>query len=162
MRRLHVGLVTVLAAGVLVPATAQAQAPAKSVTALGTAPAKVTPKNRRSNASIKAALEAADVVARPKALAAARERAAELAQTGGLVLGGIVAVSDVPASPFGPFNSYALQGTFGLGKFCGVVRVYHTRRDSNGRIRRVPGRRHRVCRFPSQISVSLSVTFAAT
>jgi hypothetical protein len=161
MRRLKVGLTAALAAGLLVPA-AQAQAPAKSVSAIGTASVKVTPTDRKSNASIKAAVEAADASARPKALAAARERATELAQTAGLTLGGILSVGDAPASPFGPYFAYGQQGTFGLGKYCGVVRSFHIKRDSNGRIHRVAGRRHRICRVPPQVVTSLTVTFAAS
>jgi uncharacterized protein YggE len=161
--RLKLGLASVLAtAAALAPAAAQAQAPAKSVTAIGTGTAKVTPNDRKSNASIKAAIDRADAAARPKAMAAARERGVELAQSAGLTLGAIVAVAETPPSPFGPFNTYGLQGTFGPGKYCGVVRAFHIRRDSRGVIHRVAGRRHRACRFPSQDSVSLSVTFAAT
>jgi hypothetical protein len=161
MRGFHAGLTAVLAAGLLVP-VAQAQAPAKSVTAIGTASVKVKPNNRKDNASIKAAVERADASARPKAIAAAQERATELAQTAGLTLGGIVSVAEAPPSPFGPFFAYGQQGTFGLGKYCGNVRTFHARRDSKGRIHRVAGRRHKVCRVPAQSVTSLSVTFAAS
>ena len=83
----------VAAAALLPAAAAQAQAPAKSVTAIGTGTAKVTPSDRKSNASIKAAIDRADAAARPKAIAATRERAGVLAQTAGLTLGAIVAVA---------------------------------------------------------------------
>ena len=122
----------------------------------------VKPEDRKSNASIKAAVEAADASARPKALAEARERAAELAQVAGLTLGAITSISDAPAAPFyGPYP-YALQGTFGPGKYCGITRSSHLRRDSNGRLHRVLGKRHRVCRVPPAVTVSLTVTFAAS
>jgi hypothetical protein len=150
------------ATAVLVPA-AGAQAPAKSVTTIGASTAGVKPADRKSNASIKAAVDAADASARPKAIVAARERATELAQAAGLVLGAITSVSDAPALPYyGPFGApYALQGTFGPGRFCGQVRTWHRVRGSDGRLRRVLGKRHRVCRIPPSVTVSLTVTFAA-
>ena len=163
--RWQIGLATVAAAALLGVPAADAQAPpAKSVTTLGIGTAKVTPKDRKSNASIKEAVEAADESARPKAIAEARERATELAQAAGLTLGGITAVSEASSFPYyGPFGApYGLQGTFGPGKYCGNVRSSHLKRDSNGRVHRVLGKRHRVCRFPSTLSVQLTVTFAAT
>jgi uncharacterized protein YggE len=164
--RWQLGLATVAAAALLVPAAdAQAPAaPAKSVTTLGIASVSVKPEDRKSNASIKEAVEAADDAARPKAIASARERATELAQAAGLTLGGITSVSEASNAPYyGPFGvPYALQGTFGPGKYCGQVRSSRLVRDSNGRTRRVFGKRHRVCRVPPNVTVSLTVTFAAT
>ena len=162
--RWQIGLAAVTAAAMLVP-TAKAQAPpAKSVTTIGIGTASVTPKDRKDNASIKEAVEAADTAARPKAIASARERAGELAQAAGLTLGGITSVSEASQVPYyGPFGvPYALQGTFGPGKFCGTIRTSHVKRDSNGHVHRVLGKRHRICRFPSTINVSLTVTFAAS
>ena len=163
--RWQIGLGTVAAAAVLAVPAAEAQAPpVKSVTTIGIGTASVTPKDRKSNASIKEAVDAADGAARPKAIASARERATELAQAAGLTLGGITSVSEASQFPYyGPFGPpYALQGTFGPGKFCGTIRTSHLKRDSNGRVHRVLGKRHRVCRFPSTINVSLTVTFAAS
>lgn len=162
--RWQVGLAALVAAAVLVPA-AEAQAPAKSVTTVGAASVSVKPADRKSNASIKAAVDAADASARPKAIANARERAGELAQSAGLTLGAITSVSEAPAVPFyfGPYGAaYGLQGTFGPGKFCGVTRTSHLKRLSNGQTRRVLGKRHRVCRIPPNVTVSVTVTFAAT
>jgi hypothetical protein len=162
--RWQIGLAAVAAAAMLV-GTAEAQAPpAKSVTTIGIGTASVKPKDRKDNASIKEAVEAADTAARPKAIASARERATELAQAAGLTLGGITTVSEASNVPYyGPFGvPYALQGTFGPGKFCGTTRTSHLKRDSKGRLRRVLSKPHRVCRFPSTINVSLTVTFAAT
>jgi hypothetical protein len=158
------GLAAVAAAGVLAPAAyGQAPAPAKSVTTIGAASVSVKPQDRKSNASIKAAIEAADTSARPKAVAQARERAAQLAQTAGLVLGPITSISDAPSLPFyGPFSQpYALQGTFGPGKFCGQVRSIRRKRGSDGKFRIVRGKPHRACRVPPSVTVSLTVTFAA-
>jgi Protein of unknown function (DUF541) len=165
--RWQIGLSAVAAAALLGVPAADAQAPAapaKSVTTIGVGAGSVKPKDRKSNASIKEAVEAADAAARPKAIAEARERATELAQAAGLTLGGITSVSEASQVPYyGPFGvPYALQGTFGPGKFCGTIRTSRRVRDSNGNFRRVPGKRHRVCRFPSTINVSLTVTFAAT
>jgi uncharacterized protein YggE len=163
--RWQTGLAAVAAAAMLGVPTADAQAPpAKAVTTSGIGSASVKPKDRKSNASIKEAVEAADAAARPKAITAARERATELAQAAGLTLGGITSVSEASQFPYyGPFGGpYALQGTFGPGKFCGTIRSSHIKRDSNGNVRRVPGKRRRVCRFPSTLNVSLTVTFAAS
>ncbi len=163
--RWKVGLAAVAASAVLgVPAAGAQAPPAKSVTTIGVGSASVTPKDRKSNASIKEAVEAADASARPKAITAARERATELAQAAGLTLGGITSVSEASNFPYyGPFGvPYALQGSFGPGKYCGTVRSAHLKRDSNGRLHRVLGKRHRICRIPPTVSVSLTVTFAAS
>jgi uncharacterized protein YggE len=162
--RWQLGLATVVATALLVPAAGAQAPPAKSVTTIGIGTASVTPKDRKSNASIKEAVEAADDAARPKAIASARERATELAQAAGLTLGAITSVSEAPTLPYyGPFGApYGLQGTFGPGKYCGNVRTSHLKRDSNGRTHRVLGKPHRVCRFPHTLNVSLTVTFAAS
>jgi uncharacterized protein YggE len=160
--KVQVGLAAAVAAVALVPA-AQAQAPAKSVTASGIGSVSVKPDDKTSNASIKAAVEAAEASAQPKAIAAAREDATRLATASGLTLGGIVSISDVPATPpyfYGPFYPYT--GTFGPGKYCGVVRSSHLKRLANGRLQRVLGKRHRICRIPPNVTVTLSVTFAAS
>jgi hypothetical protein len=161
--RWQIGLAAVAAAGVLAPA-AHAQAPAKSVTTLGAATVSVKPENRKSSTSIAAAVEAADASARPKAVAEARERAAQLAQTGGLVLGAITSISDAPTIPYyGPYGlPYPFQGTFGPGKYCGTVRTVHRKRGSDGKLHTVRGKPHRVCRVPPNVTVSLTVTFAAS
>jgi hypothetical protein len=164
--RWQIGLATAAATALLAVPAAEAQAPpAKSVTTIGIGTASVKPKDRKSNASIKEAVEAADAAARPKAIASARERATELAQAAGLTLGGITSVSEATNGfpYYGPFGTpYALQGTFGPGKFCGTIRTSRIRRDANGNVHRVLGKRHRVCRFPSTINVWLTVTFAAS
>jgi uncharacterized protein YggE len=162
--RWQIGLAAVAAAAMLVPAARAQAPPAKSITTIGIGTASVKPKDRKSNASIKEAVEAGDAAARPKAIASARERATELAQSAGLALGGITSVSEASNFPYyGPYGApYGLQGTFGPGKFCGTVRSAHLKRDSKGNLHRVLGKRHRVCRFPSTINVSLTVTFAAS
>jgi hypothetical protein len=162
--RWQIGLAAVMAAALLVPAADAQAPPAKSVTTIGVASVSVKPSDRKDNASIKEAVEAADAAARPKAIASARERAGELAQAAGLTLGGVTSVSEASTFPYyGPFGvPYGLQGTFGPGKYCGQVRSSHIKRDANGRAHRVFGKRHRICRVPPTVTVSLTVTFAAT
>jgi uncharacterized protein YggE len=158
----RVGLVAAVAAATLVPA-AQAQAPAKSVTASGIGTATVTPEDKTSNSSIKEAVEAAEAAAQPKAIADARASATRLAAAAGLTLGGIVSVSDVASGVpiyYGPYFPYT--GTFGPGKYCGRVRTAHTKHLANGKIKRVLGKPHTVCRIPPNVTVAVSVEFAAS
>jgi hypothetical protein len=77
----------------------------------------------------------------------------------GLALGDVISVSETPPSPFGgPFSE--TEGTFGSGRFCGRIRRSVVRRI-NGERRRVI-RSRRVCSFPSRISSSVTVTYAAS
>ena len=150
----------VVAAG-LPAAPALAQQPAgKSVQVVGVGEADVRPSNRRNNASIQRAVDAAKEAALPRAFRAARARADELARLSGMTLGDVIAVSDVPASPYGPFGFGPVEGYFGPGRWCGTIRRSVVRRV-DGRRRRVT-RARRACRFPPEVYVSLTVTFAAT
>jgi orotidine-5'-phosphate decarboxylase len=95
--------------------------------------------------------------------AAAREAATRLAAASGLTLGGIVSVSDAPVVPFyyGPY--YAYTGTFGPGKFCGRIRTPIRRRTASGRLRFTGRfRSHFGCRIPSEVSQTVSATFAVS
>lgn len=65
-----------------------------SVTATGTGEVKVTPANPYSNASIVAAVEAAERAATPAAMDAAHARAELYAEDAGLTLGGMLSVTD--------------------------------------------------------------------
>jgi uncharacterized protein YggE len=153
--------VAVVAVGVPAgPAVAQQPAAGKSVQVNGVGEADVTPTNRRNNASIQRAVERAEAAALPRAFGAARARADELARLSGLTLGEIIAVSDVPASPYGPFGFGPFEGTFGPGRWCGTIRRPVFRRVE-GRRRRVGTRTRRVCHFPPEVYVSLTVTYAA-
>ena len=153
-------LAALLATALLAPA-AQAQAPAgKSITAIGVGTAKVEPEDRRSNASITAAVRAAREAALPRALEDGRLGAIELAQATGMGLGGLTAVADTPSTPYGPFG-YESEGTFGPGRWCGEVRRPRYR-VVDGRRRRAGSRTRRVCHFPRQISRQVTVTYAAT
>jgi uncharacterized protein YggE len=139
---------------------AAAQQPATTLTASGSAQVKPEPQNRRSEASIRRAVDAANAEALPKAVADARGKAADLAAAAGLRLGPLVSISDAPANGF-PFY-FPQNGTFGNGRFCGAVRNRRTV-VRNGVPRRVPARgTHRVCRVPSQVVTSVSLTFSVT
>ena len=141
--------IALLAVGLLllVPAAASAQTPA-TLTASGVGEADVSPADRNDEASIRAAVEAANAKALPLAIADARTRAAALATAAGVTLGPLVAISDSGQPNYGPF--YLSRGTFGNGRFCGQVR--NTRvvvRDGRRRRVRAPGT-HRVCRVPPE------------
>jgi Protein of unknown function (DUF541) len=144
---------------VLLPASAAAQQPARTVEATGVASAKVqAPKDRTHEAPIRAAVEAAEKKAVPLAMADARSKAALLAQLSGLTLGAVVSVSDTNPSPYGPF----FYGTFGPDRFCGTIRTTVFKRGKDGKRHRVGTRTRHTCRVPSTVTSTLTVTFAAT
>lgn len=155
---------SVLAAGALT-ATASAQAPPAgpgTVAAIGTASVKPTPDNATSNASILAAVREARRDAIPRAVADARNRAVLLAAAGDLKLGALISIEDsASGSPF-YFSPYGQEGTFGPGKFCGMVNRYRTTRTASGAVRRTRIGRIRRCRIPTQITATVTVTFATT
>jgi hypothetical protein len=156
-------LIASLAICVLSASSAQAQTPAgKSVAAQGVASVKVVaPKDRAHEGPIRAAVEAAEAKALPRAIANAREKATELARLSGLTLGAVVSISDVQAAPYGPF--FGFYGTFGPDRFCGTVRtaVFRTEKQT-GKRKRVGSRSRHTCRVPSTITSAVTVTFAAT
>jgi uncharacterized protein YggE len=141
--------------GVAAPA-ASAQAP-PTITATGSATAKPDPTDRKSDSSIREAVEAANAKALPQAIAEAREHAGELATAAGMRLGALISIADAPATGYPFIYSF---GTFGNGKFCGQVRNTHTV-VRNGVRRRVAGNgTHKVCRVPPTVVASVSLTFA--
>jgi Protein of unknown function (DUF541) len=145
----------------LLPASAAAQAPAgRTVAATGVASVKVkAPSDRTHEAPIRAAVEAAEEKALPRALADARGKAAELAKLSGLTLGGVVSISDAATSPYGPFGFY---GSFGPDRFCGTIRTAVFKRGKDGKRHRVGSRTRHTCRVPAIVTSTLTVTFAAT
>jgi hypothetical protein len=157
-RRLLVLVSTAALAGVAGPAGAQQPAEQRTVSAIGTGTARVRPADRHDNASIRRAVAGAQKKALPRALAAARKDAGALAAGTGLTLGAVVSVAETAPSPFGYYDDSA--GSFGPGRYCGRLRVSVLRRI-DGRRRRVV-RTRRVCRFPSQIVSSVTVTYAAS
>jgi hypothetical protein len=141
-------------------AHAQQPAPARTVAAQGAASAKVKPpSDRKHEAPIRAAVEAAEAKALPRAIDDARHKAADLARLSGLTLGAIVSISDAPTSPYGPF--FGFYGTFGPDRFCGTIRTAVFKRDKNGKRRRVGSRTRHTCRVPPTVTSTVTVTFAA-
>ncbi len=154
-------LLVVSSVAVLLPASAHAQqpAPGRTVEATGVASVKVkAPSDRTHEAPIRAAVDAAEDKALPRALADARGKAADLARLSGLTLGAIVSISDTPSSPYGPF----FYGSFGPDRFCGTIRTPVFKRGKDGKRHRVGTRTRHTCRVPPTVTSTLSVTFAAT
>ncbi|HWI73747.1 MAG TPA: SIMPL domain-containing protein [Baekduia sp.] len=160
-----VAVVAVLAfvAGCLA-AVANAQtpvaAPQRTIVADGDAIAKVTPKDKKSNASIVAAIAKAEKEALPRAYKDAQEEAAGLAQVAGVTLGTLLTISnEPPTSPyFGPYG--ATTGTFGPDLYCGNIRTRSVKIDKNGKRHYGKFRTHRTCRFPSTLSRTVELTYA--
>ena len=137
------------------PATADQT---KSVTATGSAQTKVIPKNRQSNSSIAAAVEAAHQAGIPAALKDAHSYAMKYAKAAGLTLGTIQSVSDASNNGFayGP-----VFGPFGPNQYCGTVHrpIFKVVAGK----RRVVGTKkvHR-CIVPQFEVTVLTVTYAAS
>lgn len=131
------------------------------MTAIGTAEVRPTPTDRDNNDAIRRAVRAAEREAIPLAVAAARARAVEIGFAGGLRVGAVVSMAETTPVPFyGPFD---VRGTFGPGRFCGDVGRYRIVRGANGRIvRRIRTGTRRLCRVPSRVAASVSVTYAAS
>jgi hypothetical protein len=150
-------------AGALALAAAPSALAQGTITATGNGQSAVSPQHRKDNASIAKAVAGAYTAALPKAIADAREDATALAQATGLPLGGLLSVSDGPATGgpyFFPYGSSQVLGTFGPGKFCGNVHTAVFRTNKSGR-RVVTGHRtHRTCRIPSSITRTVTLTFA--
>jgi uncharacterized protein YggE len=141
-------------------APSQAQQPAPTLTASGIGEVKPEPENRKSDASIRKAVEEANAQALPKAMDSARAHAADLATAAGMTLGPLIAISDTQNNGY-PYY-FVQNGTFGNGRFCGQVRNTRTV-VRNGVRRRVAGKgTRRVCRVPPRIYASVSLTFSVT
>jgi uncharacterized protein YggE len=138
-------------------ATAQTSATATGGRVLvvdGSASIRVRPRNRRSSASIRAALATARMAAGPAALKDAMTDASRLSRITGVTGAGLFAIAEVRR----PFEDPGI-GSFGPGRFCGNVRRAIARRDPRtGRrriVRRVTTRR---CFYPTSATVALRVT----
>jgi hypothetical protein len=161
MSRSRCLLVASSVAAMLSPASALAQQPApdRTVGATGVASVKVkAPSDRTHEAPIRAAVEAAEKKALPRAVAEARSKAVDLARLSGLTLGAVISVSDTSSSVYGPF----FYGTFGPGRFCGTIRTSVFRRGEDGKRHRVGTRTRHTCRVPPTVTSTVTVTFAAT
>lgn len=131
---------------------------APTVTSVGTSRIKPTPVDNNSDASIRKAVEEAEDKALPRAIAEARSYATKLATASGLRLGPLQSISNTPGGGF--FFGYGPQGgTFPDGHFCGQVPKVKFVVANGRRTRKVLGK-HRVCRVPSSVSVTVSVTYA--
>ena len=157
-----VGLIAtaaVVLAAALFPAAVSAQTPAATtLTAAGTGQTAPKPDDRKSESSIREAVEAAEAAALPKAVAEAKTHAVALAAAAGLTLGALISISDAPSNSY-PFY-YGLP-TFPNGHYCGNVRRFKTVvRD--GKRRRVSAGTRRTCRIPPQVVSSVQLTYAVT
>jgi uncharacterized protein YggE len=115
----------------------------------GIAAAPVLPEDRRSSPSIGRALLAAQDAATPAALAAGRRAARAIAFAAGMRAGALVAIAEVRR----PFEDFS-QGSFGPGRFCGMVRRYRGR----GRGRTPP---RWTCWFSREATTALRLTYAS-
>ena len=138
-----------------------APATAETVTALGNAVVQVKPSNPTSNESIKQAIDEARATVLPLALADARVRAQQLADSSGLALGDVEAIEEYQDPRFGEYGAGGTSGTFAPGEFCGTIVRTVRRRTSSGKLvrRRVKQRR---CFFPDYLSASVEVTYKAS
>jgi uncharacterized protein YggE len=149
-------LPVVAALAAAAPASAD---PSQSVTATGSAQIKVVPKNRKSESSIEAAVEAARQAGIPAALKDADSYALKYARAAGLTLGAIESVSDATSNGFayGP----GFYGSFGPNQYCGTVRTPIFKVVAGKR--KVVGTKkvHR-CFVPPFVATVLTVTYSAT
>jgi uncharacterized protein YggE len=131
------------------PAVARESHSAK-VKVTGAGIVRVHPKNRHSNSSIVQAVQAAEKMAGKRAFRAAFTRARRDAKAAGLVLDGVISISDRgsagPAGPFGP------------NRYCGKIRVLAQKP--------VPGQRPkfkkvRRCFVPRFVFREITVKFSA-
>jgi hypothetical protein len=160
MFRRSLALAPVLAA-LIIAAPAAAQ-PTDSVTATGSAEVKVVPSNRHSNASIAAAVAAADQKSVPGALAAAHAKALLYAQDADLTLGAVLSVSDAQSGEVvigvPPVDEV---GPFGVGKYCGTV-TRAVLRKVDGKEKVVHTKKVHTCDVPAYASSTLTVTYSAS
>jgi uncharacterized protein YggE len=158
---------TALAAGLAIavccagaPAAASA-ASEQTITALGSAQAKVHAGNSHNNAAIVKAVDRAYKRSVPAAIADAREDAQRIAAASGLTLGAIESVDENVSSNGGYYGPTPFFGAFGPNQYCAVIsRRFHTR-DRAGRLH-TRTRKQKVCHVPEFAFSTLAVTFAAT
>jgi hypothetical protein len=153
-------VVTAAALFVAAPALGQSSTDGKTVTATGTGQARVHPKNRHSNSSIAAAVDAAHQAAIASALKEAHEYAVDYASAVGLTLGNILSVSDASANGFfGPYGPGGFFGPFGPGRYCGTTRRLLNHPGPG--VKPVFKKVHR-CIVPPFSYTTLTVTYAAS
>jgi uncharacterized protein YggE len=159
MKRGVLGAVVVAILLGTTPAIAQpaTSSTAQTITATGTAQQRVVPKDRKSNASIAAAVEKAHKASIAGALRQAHEYAVLYAKAVGMTLGAVISVSDAQNGFYGP-GPFGI-GPFGPGRFCGTVTRVIGRpvKGQKPKLKRV----HR-CFVPPFASATLTVTYAAS
>jgi hypothetical protein len=150
-----------LAGGVTVALAAApvAAADGQTVTATGTSQKAVHPIDRKSNASIVRAFDAARHAAIGGALKQAHEYAVDYAKAVGLTLGPVVSVSDAQNTFYGPGLFF---GPFGPNQFCGTLRQPIFKKGTNGKRKVVGTRKVHRCLVPSFANATLTVTYSAT
>jgi hypothetical protein len=154
-----------LAAALLLAPAAAAQAPARSISAVGSGRVAIDRDAVAQNSrEIGRAVDAARERAVARAIANAREEETRLAAAGGLTLGALLGVEEPDPTPFfgNPANAYGSEGTFGPGRFCGTIRTAIRRRDARGVLRPTGRFRSRFgCRVPAEVNLVVRATFAA-
>jgi len=152
-------LVSVVAAlTAAAPATADQS---QSVTATGSAQTKVVPKNRKSNSSIAAAVEAAHETGIPAALKDAHSYALKYAQAAGLTLGAVQSVSDASNNGFAFAYGPGFYGPFGPNQYCGTIRRPILKVVA-GKKKVVGTKKVHRCIVPPYVITVLTVTYSAT
>ena len=148
----------VLAAGLTTSAVAQPTTEQDMLTAIATGRVKVQrPQTLNDKTIARAVARAGDRVV-PEALRQVRIQAVRLGSAAGVRVGPLLSVTDVAATPFGPYGDYGADGTFGPGRYCGNVRSAIVR-VSDGRRRVVGHRTRRTCRVPSSVSRTVAATY---
>lgn len=133
----------------------------RRVQAHGSASGRVVPRNRTRSRAIKRAILSTRRTVTPQAAADALRNARRAAAAADVGLGAIVSLRETPSVYyFGPVFYDTALGTFGTGRFCGIVRRPVVRPDPETGlpkvVRRVPYRR---CVAPSTYTVDLEVTY---
>jgi hypothetical protein len=135
---------------------------ARSIRAHGTASTAVESTDRSRNRSIRRALLTARREIAPRAALAARRSAARAANATDLQLGAIVSVEETLPYYYGTSFYDAALGSFGPGRFCGIVKRPILRRDPETGEREVVRRvRSRRCFVSSPYGVQLTVEYEA-
>ena len=137
-----------------------APAAAETVTALGDGLVQVKPADPMDNDSIVKAIDDARATVLPLALADARVRAQQLADSSGLALGEVESIEEYRDSRYEGYGG-GTTGTFAPGEFCGTVTRTVRRRTSSGKLVRRRVRQKR-CFFPEFLIASVEVTYRAS
>jgi hypothetical protein len=135
---------------------------ARSIRAHGAASTAVESNDRSRNRSIRRAILAARREIAPRAAVAARRSVARAASAADLRLGAIVSVAEAEPYYYGTSFYDAALGSFGPGRFCGIVKRPIVRTDPETGVRKVVRRvRSRRCFVPSPYGVQFTVEYEA-